>query len=141
SSYPDQVMAIHLSADQPGQLSFTASLSRPGAGEKITVSDNQILMRQQVGDDAGVRYTARLQVMPEGGRLISTDSTLSVSEADGVTILLAAATSYRGGNPDRVTKERMQNAASYSYKELKKRHITDYQKLFDRVSLDVTPGK
>src|SRR5699024_7846932 len=113
SSYPDQVMAVHLSADQPDQLSFTVSLSRPGAGEKITTSGNQILMQQQVGDDAGVRYAARLKVVPEGGQLASTDSTLTVSEADGVTLLLAAATNYRGENPDQITKDRIQSAASY----------------------------
>src|SRR5699024_4324379 len=141
SSYPDQVMAMHLSANQSGQISFTATLDRPGEGEKVVTEGDQILMQQQVGDSAGVRYMARLKVVPEGGQLTSTDSTLTVSEADGVTLLLAAATDYRGGNPDQITKDRIQSAASYSYEELKKRHITDYQKLFDRVSLDITPEK
>src|SRR5699024_6089058 len=123
SSYPDQVMVIHLSADQPGQISFTATLDRPGKGEHVQARGSQLLMQQQVGDSVGVRYLARLKIAAEGGKVSSTDSTLSVSSADEVTLLLAAATDYRGGNPGQITRGRIRRASSYSYKELKKRHI------------------
>ncbi|HYW35907.1 MAG TPA: glycoside hydrolase N-terminal domain-containing protein, partial [Balneolaceae bacterium] len=141
SSYPDHIIAIHLTADKSGQLSFRLWLNRPGPGEKITMHNHEIIMRQHVGgDNGGVRYTARLKVMQDGGTVASTDSTLHISNANKVTILLAAATNYRGGNPDAITHKRIQKAATYSYATLRKRHIKDYQHLFDRVSLDVTPN-
>lgn len=141
SSYPDQLVAIKISADQQGALSFGLQLNRPGPGEEVTVKNNGIVMREHVGGGDGVRYTTRLRLKSSGGSLVTTDSTLNVHNANKAIILMTAATDYRGGNPDTITKNRLQKAEIYSYKELKRRHTEDYQKLFNRVSLDLTPQK
>src|SRR5699024_3911411 len=46
-------------------------------------------------------------------------------------------TNYWGSDPDKITKNRIQKASSYTYKKLRKRHIDDYQHLFKRVSLNL----
>ncbi|MCW9707910.1 glycoside hydrolase family 95 protein [Fodinibius salsisoli] len=139
SSNPDQLMAIKITADQQEALSFRIKLNRPGAGEKVTVDGNKIIMQEHVGGGEGVRYTARLKVTRKGGAVTATDSTLKVTKSDEVIILLTAATDYKGGDPDAITQNRMEEASSCSYNELKKRHVKDYQQLFNRVTLDVTP--
>jgi alpha-L-fucosidase 2 len=138
-SYPDKVMAIHLSANQFGKISLRVKLNRSGSGEKITIKDDEIIMRQHVGGKyGGVRYTARVKVKLNGGSLSSTDSTLKINNANKATILLVAATNYWGKDPINVTRKQIQQASSYSYKKLRKRHVKDYQHLFKRVSLDLT---
>jgi alpha-L-fucosidase 2 len=137
-SYPDKIMTVHLSADQPGKISLNVKLNRPGSGEKIMTKDNEIIMRQHAGGKyGGVHYTARVKIKLNGGSLTSTDSTLQIDSANGATILLTAATDYWGKNPGKITKERLRKASSYTYKKLQKRHIDDYQYLFKRVSLDL----
>ncbi|GAA5522140.1 glycoside hydrolase family 95 protein [Aliifodinibius salicampi] len=140
SSYSDQLIAVKLSANQPGQLSFNLQLNRPSPHKEIAVSENEIIMKEHTGDGDGVRFTARLKLNTAGGSVNTTDSTVHISDADEVTIFLAAATDYRGEDPDRLTDRRLKNAAQFTYDELKKRHIEDYQQLFDRVSLDLTDG-
>ncbi len=142
SSNPDQLIAVKLSADQPGQLSFDLQLNRPSPNKEISVSEKEIVMKEHTGNGDGVRYTARLKLNTEGGSVSTTDSIVHISDADEVTLFLAAATNYRGENPDKLTEKRLQNTAQYTYDELKKRHIKDYQQLFDRVALDLTdePG-
>lgn len=139
SSYPDQVMIMRFSADQSGQTSFQMKMNRPGPGEKVQVNNDEITMRQHTGGGDGVRYTARLHVLKNGGQITTTDSTFSIKNADDVTLLLAAATDYRKDNPDAVTQERIYKAQSQSFSQLKQRHVDDYQHLFKRVSLDLTP--
>jgi alpha-L-fucosidase 2 len=140
-SYPDKVMAVHLSADQPGKISLNVKLNRPGPGEKIKTKGDGIIMQQHPGGkQGGVRYMARVKIKLNGGSMTSTDSTLQINDANGATILLTAATNYWGKNPGKVTQKRMQKASSYSYKKLRKRHIKDYQHLFKRVSLDLPSG-
>ncbi|SMO54243.1 alpha-L-fucosidase 2 [Fodinibius sediminis] len=141
SSYPDQLMALNLSADQPGALSLELQLNRPSQHEAVTLSANEIVMREHTGNGDGVRYTARLRVNVSGGSVNAADSTLHISNADEVTLLLAAATDYQNKNPDELTRQRLDHAQAFTYKQLKQRHIRDYQQLFNRVSLDLTPDR
>lgn len=138
SSNPDQLIVVKLSADQPGHLSFDLQLNRPSPNKEISVSEKEIVMKEHTGNGEGVRYTARLKLNSEGGSVSITESTVHISDADEVTLFLAAATDYRDENPDKLTEKRLKSAAQYTYDELKQRHIEDYQELFNRVALDLT---
>ena len=92
----------------------------------------------------GTKYVARLRIIADGGATSATGTNLRVEGANAVTLLLTAGTDYRlqppdyrGGIPQRVTAAKLAEAAVHPYSELRKRHVTDYQKLFRRVSLDL----
>jgi len=138
SSYPDQILAVKLTADESGKLNFVLQLDRPSPNKKIDVNNNTIVMREHVGNGDGVHYTARLKLDQNGGTVSRTDSTLQVSGADEVTILLAAATDYQSGDPDDITQNRISKASDLSYEQLRENHTRDYRRLFDRVELDLT---
>jgi alpha-L-fucosidase 2 len=77
-------------------------------------------------------------VKVEGGRL-------TVSGARTVTMLLAAATSYRryddvSGNPEAMASARLNAAAAKSYAQLRKAHVAEYRGLFDRFSIALPTG-
>ena len=81
---------------------------------------------------------------PAEGKLIEKDNKLHVSDADEVRIVLASATSFNGfnkspglegKNPTNEVTEIFNNIQGKNYGQLKDRHITDYQNLFKRVSL------
>ncbi|MFC7337860.1 glycoside hydrolase N-terminal domain-containing protein [Haloferula chungangensis] len=136
-SAPDQVMVVHLSADQPGKLDFTARFDR----RDVTYSEgpgNRLIMRGKLG----VEFEAQLLPRVNGGSASSKDGVLTVSKADEVTLLLNGATSYNSaedltGDETARCEEPLEKAWEKSFAELRADHIKDHQALFNRVELDL----
>ena len=148
SSAPDQVMVLRLSADRPGQISFDARLDRPERFETMGEYDNGLLMIGQLDNGAGgggVKYVARVRVLNKGGEVSVHGNILSVSKANEVVLLIAAGTDYHGfggrqtKDPLAATLNDLNLAEKKSFKSLRKAHVADYQKYFQRVSLQLEP--
>ena len=142
-SAPDQVIVLRLTADKPGALSFDARLDRAAA---VTIggveTDGLLWMRGELNngvDGQGVRYDARLRVVTVGGRISMADHTLQIRGADEVRLLIAAATNPGGGAPGAAAEMALSDAAAKPYAELRRAHVDDYQRLFNRVSLRLGP--
>jgi alpha-L-fucosidase 2 len=78
------------------------------------------------------------------GKITSSDSGLHVSDATEVLLFLTAATSYNGFDkcPDKEGKDEhklveqfLQDAWPLTFEQLRKNHIDDYQRYFNRVDL------
>ena len=148
SSAPDQVMVLRLSADKSKQISFDARLDRLERFETAGDGDNGLLMTGQLDngtDGKGVRYAARIRVLNRGGKVSVNDNVLSVSNANEVVLLIAAGTDYQGfggrqtKDPLMATLNDLNLAGKKSYKSLREAHVADYQKYFQRVSLQLDP--
>jgi alpha-L-fucosidase 2 len=137
SSAPDQALIVRFNADKKGALTFTVKLSRPGNKAGIIAKNNEILMKEHVGDGIGVKMEARLKLISEGGKVFSGGDSIRVEKANSVTILLTAATDYFGEDPADVAGKQMEAVSKRSYEEIKKDHISDYQFYFKRVSIDL----
>ncbi|PRY04267.1 alpha-L-fucosidase 2 [Pontibacter ummariensis] len=137
ASASGQVLAVRLTADKPAAQSFTLHLSRPGNKAQLQVSNGEILMSEHVGDGVGVKMVARLKVLNEGGTVQVSGDSIQVKGADAVTLLLAAATDYRGKDPLALSGMQLSAAAQKPYAELRQAHVADYKQYFDRVSLDL----
>jgi len=137
SSNPDRAIAIHLYADKKASLSFSAAHSRPGNKATITVSGNEIVMTEHVGNGHGVKLESRVKIIATGGTVTSSSNTVRVENADDVMILITAATDYRGGDQHEIAQADIEKASTKTYETLRRIHITDYRELFTRVSLDI----
>ncbi|MGA2053355.1 MAG: glycoside hydrolase family 95 protein, partial [Opitutales bacterium] len=146
ASYPDQVIVVHISADQPGQVSFTATLSTPQKSPDFALADGQLTMSATGPTEHGIpgrdRFNVRLLVKNDGGQLTTAAQSITVSGADSATLLLSAATNYIDwhdltADPVARAKQYLARAAPKSYAELRTAHVADFQNLFGRVSLDV----
>jgi alpha-L-fucosidase 2 len=147
SSFPDQVLVVRLKASQRRALNFTVSLARPEAAEVSSVGNNQLLMRGQLWNgatNAGMKFATRLKATCTGGKIVAEGEVLRIENATEATLLLTAATDYRmqlpdwrHGDPEKQTAEQLASASRKSFSQLRKRHVADYRKLFDRVSLDL----
>jgi alpha-L-fucosidase 2 len=93
----------------------------------------------------GLRYESQVLVLNEGGTLKADANRIEFNDCNALTILLAAGTDYaadyskkyRGENPHpRLTKQ-IQAASTKTYADLKLTHVKDYQRLFNRVELNV----
>jgi len=148
SSAPDQVMVLHLSADHSKAISFDARIDRPERFETTVDGRNGLLMTGQLDngvDGKGLRYAARVRVLNRGGEVSANGDVLRVINADEVVLLIAAGTDYQGfagrqtKDPLAATLEDLNRAAKKSIEALREAHIADYQKYFQRVSLQLEP--
>ncbi|MBB5353919.1 alpha-L-fucosidase 2 [Haloferula luteola] len=151
SSHPDQVLVEHLSADRPGSVSFRASLTSPHEDFSVTgQGDSEVLLSGRVqGRKDGLPFAARLRVVTQGGRCsVDDEGNIQVKGADAATLLVTAASAFEnfqkiGGNPEKRSLDSMKAAAGKDFADLRKAHVADHQRLFQRVAIDLgaTPEK
>ena len=144
ASAPDQVIVVRLTADQPGKISFALGLKTPQHAA-VTVADGNTLVLSGVnsasrGIPGALKFQARVRVLAAGGKTTATGNQIAVADADAVTLLFAAATSYKNyqdvsAAPEAIVKRQLAAAAKREYATLRAAHIADFQKLFHRVSL------
>ena len=140
SSPVDQCIVVRLSCDKPAQITFDASLWRPEDFTVETVRPDRIVIKGQAtmqGEHKGVNFEARLKIIPEGGKLTATDEGLRLENADAATILIAAATNYRGDDPQAVCDRQLAAASRKKYPELQQAHLAEHRRLFRRVALNL----
>ena len=145
-SAPDGVIVARFTADRPGALGLTVSVTTAdNRSRRVTASGGRIALDGAL-DGNGLRYAARLQVRHEGGtRTDGADGSVTVAGADAVTLLLAAGTDYAprypgyrtGVDPAGPVTERVDAAAGKGYRALRAAHVADHRELFDRVRLSV----
>jgi len=148
ASAPDEVIAIRLRANRRGLLSFTVRLDRPERFTTVADGSTGLLMTGTLNDGLGgkgVSYAARAEVKARGGSVALDGNRLVVRNADEATLLVTAATDYRGfagrhiSDAAAATRDDMEKAAAKPYSLLEQTHITDYEKYFQRVQLELGP--
>ncbi len=156
ASFPDQVIAIRITADQPGKLTFKAAFESPHANSRIERgNDGEIRLSGQLTNSYRIqrvkapydisnplRFEARMQARVDGGTVEVVDGVLFIQAANAVTLLVAADTSYvnfRDVSADSAAgcESILSTLGQSDWATIKAAHIADYQALFKRVSIDL----
>ena len=151
ASHPDKMIAIKLSASQKRAINSDISLTSL-IPHQVKASRGQLTMTGHVlGDEANsTHYCAMLQVKNTDGKVWASDSVLHLKDVSEAIIYLINETSYNGfdKHPVKEGAPYIENVAddawhlaNFTYEEFKQRHIADYKKLFDRVSLSLKGAK
>lgn len=135
STAVDGVMAVRLTTDKPGGLTFGVHIMRRpfDAGTRCLGTDT-IMLHGECGKE-GVEFRAGLRAAVSGGSLKTVGDFLSVEGADAVTLLLAANTTFRCEDPEAACLRQLELAFKKDYEQLKRDHIADYSGRFSRVKL------
>ena len=142
----DQVIVVRLTADKKNAISFGAEFQTPQKAVVQTESGDTLVMRGTNGGTREIKgvlkFQVRAHVMAKGGTVASSPNSLTVTNADSVTILIAAATSYRdyqdvSGDPEAIVKRQLAAAQKKTFDKLLAAHVREHQRLFQRVSLDL----
>ncbi|MXP26239.1 glycoside hydrolase family 95 protein [Altererythrobacter indicus] len=140
-----QVLAIHITADQPTALNLKAALLTPHkASWRVENGEIHLIGHNGDGPDTpgALRFSTRVAAIPEGGALAVRDNALVLEGASSVTLFIAMATSYRRfddpeGDPKAVTARQIHNARNISFAEMAQRTAYEHRRLYRRVSLDL----
>ena len=152
ASGPDDVIAVRLSADQPGALTFKLSYDRvenagvrPDGPSSLAVSGQLIDLPDNGQGEPGahMRFAAKIKVLNRGGSVAAAGNSIFIAKADEVVILVAMNTDYnfskldfdRSIDPSALCDSQIAAAEIKEYADLKDHHVKDHQSVMGRVSL------
>ena len=154
-SFPDQVIALRLTASAKGKLSFKASYNLPYREDRIlgrsaSVEGKQATMTISCkGDDhegieGKIRFTDKTLIIPEGGSMTTADDAVTVSGADAVTIYISIGTNFVNyqdvsGDENKAADRWLEtfSKGNKKYDKVLANNIKEYQKQFGTVTLDL----
>ncbi len=142
-SYPNRILAMKLTSDKKEKISFKLAVDIMQDSSVVTIGNNVYEVKGFI--DGNQRpFHVMVHLQNEGGVLGSEDGYLTLENANSAVLFLTMATNYEmkypdyvGAEPELITSKIIDNAIELQYMELKRRHIADYQSLFNRVSFRV----
>ena len=135
ASHPDQVVVTRVSANKPASVTFSVWIDRSQDAVTEVVGNDRLNLVGQLEGGKGLPFLASVKIVPKGGTLQTFPERIAIEKADAVTILVAAATGYGGGQPKQVVERRLDAAAAKPFDALARDHMSDHQRLFRRASL------
>jgi alpha-L-fucosidase 2 len=146
ASVPDQVIAIRLTADKPGRLTFSSFFNSPQKGTRKTDKTGKLTFTGITSDHENVKgqvtFNAHIKVLPEGGSMSAGDTSVTINKADAATIYISIATNFVDyktltADPEVKAGQFLAKASVRSFDAVLASHIAAYQKYFNRVKLDL----
>ncbi|MFQ6602291.1 glycosyl hydrolase family 95 catalytic domain-containing protein [Flavobacterium sp. C3NV] len=160
-SAPDQIMVIKLTSSIKGGLNFDINL-KSLLKSNVEVRNNilvmtgvapihenagyQIVPKYQKIQDRGTRFTTLIQIKKTDGKVTSSRDFLSLKDATEAYVYVSVATSFNGFDKNPATEglddvsialQNLNKAYAKSFDQLKENHTKDYQKFYNRVTLDL----
>ena len=143
ASIPDQVIIVTITSDKAGSINFSAAMDRPSKVNISTKAHNELIMSGVTSDrdsvKGAVKFQAHVRVLTIGDYVLSSDTSLLVSNADTAVIYVSVASSFK--NYDDISADAgakadqyLQNALKKKYEEALRDNIAAYQKYFGRVT-------
>lgn len=160
SSHPDDVLVVRLTASKPNSITCAVRLNRSEFGEVVERNGGLYLSGQlhsgkENGSDkrSGLQFMARLGAACKGGETGVEGDILKIIDATEAVIVLSAGTNYRLPEENfekrsldylrdseevlRAVERKLNRALSTPYSRLVERHKKDYERFYDRCSLEL----
>jgi alpha-L-fucosidase 2 len=151
------VIVIRFTASDKGKIFFRLRLRRakdatcipvPGDNQALLLS-GQVSVKDSTGKQRGIKFASEVKAVAEDGTVEIKDGLLVVQKATSVTLYITAATNYPGLlqlakgvqvssiDPEKECSKIIRKAIAIPYAQLKTQHIADYQRYFNRVSINL----
>ena len=142
------VIAIRLTANEKGKITFTANMTSPH--ENVLISSDELeavlhgVSSKHESLKGKVRFQGRMAVQTVGGKTSCSDGLISVTDADEATVYLTIGTNFKSykditGDEIAQSKQRLHEAMALGYEALKALHEKTYHDYYRRVTLDLGP--
>ncbi|CAH0046697.1 unnamed protein product [Clonostachys solani] len=140
ASSPAGVMAIRLTASQPGSLSFYVKFQRPANqqnrfAEEAYSEDGDTIVTKIKEGELEAFFLAKVHTV--GGSKRQIGDQIQVVNADEAWIYADMETSFSHDDPKSEAKKKLEGAVSSTYSKIREDHVKDHQGLFDRSSISL----
>ncbi|MDY3929536.1 MAG: glycoside hydrolase N-terminal domain-containing protein [Clostridia bacterium] len=166
TSYPDKVFVTKISSDKEKSVSFSIHADIPfvkpylaeegdGCGKEgeVTYFNNLITLHGRM-EYYNILFEGQIIIRTKGGKVTTCNNNISVIDADSAELIVAADTNYKFDSkvfleenpqkkldgfehPHKSVSEIIAEALKYTYEDLKKRHIDDFNGLFSRANVEL----
>jgi alpha-L-fucosidase 2 len=152
TSFGDDVDVIRITADHPGQLNCEVSIDRPersvttvsgSAAPGSATSGKELQLSGQLDngtDGKGMQYLSRVKCRLKGGTLTTGEKSLVIKNATEIILFVSTSTDWKGAPFREQSAKTLATAFNRPYAEQLRLHVAAYQKLFNRLSLDIGPA-
>ncbi|GIH24395.1 alpha/beta hydrolase [Acrocarpospora phusangensis] len=151
ASHPHGVIALRLTADRPGAVSFTAGLDDSVLPGEVTTTASGVAFSGHAVEslhsdgNRGAAVEVRVRIEAEGGTLRrdtgtgtgTGTGTVAVTGADAAVVLVAVGTDWAGDDPADRAERLIASAAGAGYDVVRAAHVEDHRRLMGRVSIDL----
>lgn len=157
ASYPDNAIFVKIKAGKAKALNFKVELTCPHYNKNITATGNQLILKGNANNypydyyekkgnykypASKINFESRLLVQNMDGSLVTNNNVIEIKNASSVVLKLVAATNFVNYND--ISANAGERCESYQkaikdlqYEKARKTHIADYQKLYNRTSIDL----
>ena len=162
-SHPDQLMFVKLSSKGKNKMNVELTmnsllryklvpggkgLAMNGIAPSLAEPSYRGNMPNAVQYDSAnaMRYAGMVKILSNNGKQINTDSSIQISEASEILLAISLATSFNGfdkhpvkeGKDEKLTATKaFQQLVVADYSTILKKHVADFSRYMDRVSLDL----
>lgn len=150
-SLADDVLVVNIKSEEPHkyhiyQAIYPESRIITESGITKVIGRCPTGVKLQYEDKESIHFCSMLTVKSEGGSIISGANSVQVFDTTDFTLIFSLKTSFNGYDKlpvsegrdyEKECKECIGKANKFNYEELKKRHIAEYKKYFDRVELRI----
>ena len=154
TSFTDQLIIIRLTSTQKGKITLSASFvgplkthmvkvatEVPPGQDKLLVVNGKCTKDKEENIPNLLNFNTQIKVESVGGTRLTDSKSISVKNADEVTIYISVATNFKNykdisGDAEKLAKEYL-SKFSKKYQKAKADHIFAYQKQFNRVQFDL----
>ncbi len=150
ASHPANIIIVRITSNKANALQLQIKLSR----EQDAVStaamgiDNCIAMQGRIncaddktGEPKGMHFASYVKAVASSGKVtISKQGLITVQDANELVLYISGATSYAGKNPDKICRQTISKILAQPFKNILKEHLNDYQKLYNRVKINLAGG-
>ncbi len=143
ADYPDDVIAMRYTASRSGAITATFGLNLlRKAGVKATKDGLTLAGKVDfpMHGAGGVSFCGEVRLLPEGGTVNATDTTVTIDGADALTIIIDVRTDYNNKNYMQLCAATVDKAAGKGYGTLRAAHVADYTALFGRMDISFGEG-
>lgn len=154
TSFTDQLIIIRLTSTQKGKITLSTSFvgplkthmvkvatEVPPGQDKLLVVNGKCTKDKEENIPNLLNFNTQIKVESVGGTRLTDSKSISVKNADEVTIYISVATNFKNykdisGDAEKLAKEYL-SKFSKKYQKAKADHIFAYQKQFNRVQFDL----
>lgn len=137
--YPDDVIALKMSADKPGSINTTFGFDLLRDAE-ITTGNQGITLKGKVDypmfGPGGVNFALDMRLAVKGGKTTPRDNSVVISGADEVEAFIDIRTDMFDPDFSATARKTAENGLKAGYKTLLANHLADYTPLFNRMAIE-----
>jgi len=141
ASYPDNVMVMHFTTNNPEGMHFSVKHNSQHESEGKFVNNRFVLSgKGDVGRgiSGDIRFESNIEILTGKEFVKGERDGFTVNGGKNIVLVYTAATNYKkyndvSGNPSKICSEVLDKLSHKDYSALLKNHVTDYSTLFSRV--------